>query len=73
MRLNNEIRKKYFNICYKQKLNNMFEKEQMEYHFYAQRRLIESMYKNQIKELDSICEKARNKAHDDFNFFTSLG
>lgn len=72
MRLNNEIKKKYFNVCYKQKLNNMFEKEELAEQFYAQKRLIESMYKNQQKELESICEKAEEQAFDDFNFFTCL-
>lgn len=73
MRLNNEIRKKYFNICYKQKLNCLFEKEELAEQFYAQKRLIESMFKTQQEELESICDEARGQAFDDFNFFTCLG
>lgn len=72
MRMNSEIRKKYYNICYKQKLNGLFNNESMEEQFYAQRRLIESMLPKNEKELASIREKAREKAEIDFNFFTTL-
>ena len=72
MKLNKEIKKKYYNICYKQKLNNLFSNESMEHQFYAQRRLIESMFKEHIDELTSICENAKDKAQSDFKFFTTL-
>lgn len=72
MRMNSEIRKKYYNICYKQKLNGLFNNESIEEQFYTQRRLIESMLPKNEKELASIREKAREKAEEDFNFFTTL-
>jgi len=72
MRMNSEIRKKYYNICYKQKLNSLFSNDEMEKQFYAQRRLIEFMLPKNIDELASIREKAREKAESDFNFFTTL-
>lgn len=72
MRMNSEIRKKYYNICYKQKLNGLFSHDEMEKQFYAQRRLIEFMLPKNIDELASIREKAREKAESDFNFFTTL-
>ena len=72
MRINSEIRKKYYNICYKQMLNSLFDNDQMEEKFYVQRRLIESMFSTYGKELDSIYVKAVSKAENDFNFFTTL-
>lgn len=72
MRMNSEIRKKYYNICYKQKLNNLFNNDVMEHQFYAQRRLIEAMLPKNVDELASIREKAKEKAEFDFNFFTTL-
>lgn len=72
MRMNSEIRKKYYNVCYKQKLNFLFDNEQLKEQFYAQRRLIESMFSKNAKELDSIYMKAIEKAEEDFNFFTNL-
>jgi len=72
MRMNSEIRKKYYNVCYKQKLNNLFNNDVMEHQFYAQRRLIESMFPKNVDELASIREIAKEKAEIDFNFFTTL-
>lgn len=72
MRMNSEIRKKYYNVCYKQKLNSLFNNELMEEQFYAQERLIESMFLKNVDELASIREKAKEKAEYDFNFFTTL-
>lgn len=72
MRMNSEIRKKYYNICYKQKLNSLFNNKSMEEQFYAQRRLVESILPKNEEELASIREKAREKAESDFNFFTTL-
>jgi len=72
MRMNSEIRKKYYNVCYKQKLNNLFNNDIMEHQFYAQRRLIESMFPKNVEELASIREKAKEMAESDFNFFTTL-
>ena len=72
MMTNSEIKKKYYNICYKQKLNSLFSNDEMEKQFYAQRRLIEFMLPKDIDELASIREKAREKAVSDFNFFTTL-
>ena len=72
MMTNSEIRNKYYNICYKQKLNSLFNNDEMEKQFYAQRRLIESMLSKNEEELDSTCEKAREKAESDFGFFTTL-
>ena len=71
MRLTNEMKKKYYNVCYKQKLNFLFNNEQLKEQFYAQKRLIESMFSNH-EELDAIHTKAVEKAESDFNFFTSL-
>jgi len=72
MRINSEIRKKYYNICYKQRLNGLFNNNEMKEQFYAQRRLIKSMFRKNEEELASICEKAEEKAESDFNFFTTL-
>lgn len=72
MRMNSEIRKKYYNICYKQRLNGLFSNNEMEEQFYAQKRLIKSMFRKNEEELASICEKAAEKAESDFNFFTTL-
>ena len=73
MRMTKDLKTRYFNICYKCKLNSMFNNEEMEKQFYAQRRLLESMLKgNDDEELDYILQKALEKAHDDFNFFTTL-
>lgn len=72
MMTNSEIRKKYYNICYKQKLNGLFSNNEMEKQFYAQRRLIEFMLPKNEEELASTREKAKEKAESDFNFFTSL-
>ena len=72
MMTSSEIRKKYHNICYKQKLNGLFSNNEMEKQFYAQRRLIEFMLPKNEDELASIREKAKEKAESDFNFFTTL-
>ena len=72
MRMNKDLRSRYYNVCYKGKINSLFNNEQMSNQFYAQRRLLESMLKGNEEELDSILEKALEKAHNDFNFFTTL-
>ena len=71
MMTSSEIRKKYYDVCYKQKLNFLFNNEQLTEQFYAQRKLIESMVSNR-EELDATHTKAVEKAEKDFNFFTSL-
>ncbi len=72
MMTSSEIKKKYYNICYKQRLNGLFSNDEMEKQFYAQRQLIESMFPKDVDELASIREKAKEKAESDFNLFTTL-
>lgn len=72
MKLNNTIRKTYYDVCRKAKFHSGMDEESHEalYNgFMAQKMLIEKLYADQKEELDEIRLKAIDQAKKDYDYF----